>query len=175
MGSSGANIFSGFVSCIKNMYLIDRTSVYLVAAMIVLSMMCKLICRYNIIKYPNNFHCSCGDVFKCLWLWLNLCKTRGWKVRKPYTPKFLTRQFNCRIRIFYCRSRFCMVWINWKYTIRSIVCEASRHLVTWSLCHMVTQSLGHSVTRSLGHSVAWSLGHSVTFTIFNIVTDERTN
>ena len=50
MGSSGANVFSGFVSCIKNMYLIDRTSVYLVAAMIVLSMMCKLICRYNIIK-----------------------------------------------------------------------------------------------------------------------------
>ena len=43
MGSSGANVFSSFVSCIKNMYLIDRTSVYLVAAMIVLSIMCKQI------------------------------------------------------------------------------------------------------------------------------------
>ena len=36
-----------------------------------------------------------------------------------------------------------------KYTIRSIVCEAS--------CHSVTRSLGHSVTRSLGHSVTLSL------------------
>ena len=35
-----------------------------------------------------------------------------------------------------------------KYTIRSIVCEASCHLVTWSL-----GPLSHSVTRSLSHSV----------------------
>ena len=35
-----------------------------------------------------------------------------------------------------------------KYTIRSIVCEAS--------CHSVTRSLGHSVTRSLGHLVTQS-------------------
>ena len=40
-----------------------------------------------------------------------------------------------------------------KYTIRSIVCEASCHSVTWSLGHSVTWSHGHSVTRSLGHSL----------------------
>ena len=40
-----------------------------------------------------------------------------------------------------------------KYTIRSIVCEAS--------CYSVTRSFGHSVTWSLGHLVTWSLGHSV--------------
>ena len=57
-----------------------------------------------------------------------------------------------------------------KYTIRSIVCEASCHLVTrsfghsiaWSLSHSVTQSLSHLVTRSLGHTATHSLGHSVT-------------
>ena len=49
-----------------------------------------------------------------------------------------------------------------KYTIRSIVCEASCHSVTRSLGHSVTRSLGHLVTRSLGHSVTRSLGHSVT-------------
>ena len=43
-----------------------------------------------------------------------------------------------------------------KYTIRSIVCEASCHSVTWSFDLLVTWSLGHSVTRSLGHSVTWS-------------------
>ena len=37
-----------------------------------------------------------------------------------------------------------------KYTIRSIVCEAS--------CHPVTKSFS-SVTRALGHLVTWSLGH----------------
>ena len=52
---------------------------------------------------------------------------------------------------------------KFKYTIRSIVCEASCHPVTWSLGHLVTWSLGHSVTRSLGHSVTRSLGHSVTW------------
>ena len=30
-----------------------------------------------------------------------------------------------------------------KYTIRSIVCEASCHSVTWSLGHLVTQSYDH--------------------------------
>ena len=40
-----------------------------------------------------------------------------------------------------------------KYTIRSIVCEASCHQVTLSLGHLVTWSLGHSVTRSLGTCV----------------------
>ena len=44
-----------------------------------------------------------------------------------------------------------------KYTIRSIVFEASSH--------PVTRSLGHLVTRSLSHPVI----------IFNIVTDELTN
>ena len=34
----------------------------------------------------------------------------------------------------------------YKYTIRSIVCEASHHLVTHSLGHLVTWSLGYSVT-----------------------------
>ena len=38
-----------------------------------------------------------------------------------------------------------------KYTIRSIVCEASYHLVTRLQGHLVTRSLGHLVTRSLGH------------------------
>ena len=49
-----------------------------------------------------------------------------------------------------------------KYTIRSIVCEASCYSVTWSLCHLVTWPLGHMVTWSLGHLVTWSLGHLVT-------------
>ena len=51
-----------------------------------------------------------------------------------------------------------------KYTIRSIVCEASCHLVTRSLGHSVTWSLCHLVTLSLGHLVTWSrsLGHLVT-------------
>ena len=60
---------------------------------------------------------------------------------------------------------------TFKYTIRLIVCQASCHLVTWSLCHSVTRSHGHSVTRSLGHSVTRSLSHSV----FNVVTNKQTN
>ena len=34
-----------------------------------------------------------------------------------------------------------------KYTIRSIVCEAFCHSVTWSLGHSFTWSLGHLVTQ----------------------------
>ena len=41
-----------------------------------------------------------------------------------------------------------------KYTIRSIVCEAS--------CHLVTQSLGHLVTRSLVHWVIPTLFSNIT-------------
>ena len=52
-----------------------------------------------------------------------------------------------------------------KYTIRSIVCEASCHLVTRSHGHVVTWSHGHWVTWSLGHSVTGSLGHLAT--VFN--------
>ena len=64
-----------------------------------------------------------------------------------------------------------------KYTIRSIVCKASCHLVTWSLGHLVTRSLGHSVAWSLGHSVIRSLGYLVThmITIFNMAIDELTD
>ena len=41
-----------------------------------------------------------------------------------------------------------------KYTIRSIVCEASfRHSVTWSLSLLVTPSLGHLVIWSLDYFV----------------------
>ena len=63
-----------------------------------------------------------------------------------------------------------------KYTIRSIVCEASCHPVTqsldhsviqspgqWSLSHLITWSLSCLVTWSLGHLVTWSLGHLITF------------
>ena len=50
-----------------------------------------------------------------------------------------------------------------KYTIRSIVCEASCHPVTQSFSHLIIQSFGHSVTWSLGHLVTWSLGHLVTW------------
>ena len=57
-----------------------------------------------------------------------------------------------------------------KYTIRSIVCEAFCHSVTWSLGHSVTQSLSHSVTWSLGHLVNQSLGHSVTRSLSHSVT-----
>ena len=49
-----------------------------------------------------------------------------------------------------------------KYTIRSIVCEAS--------CHSFTRSLGHSVTQSLGHLVTWSLGHLVTRSLGHLST-----
>ena len=52
--------------------------------------------------------------------------------------------------------------IHFKYTIRSIVCEAFCQSVTWSLGHLVTRSLGHLVTGSLCHSVSRSLGHYVT-------------
>ena len=86
-----------------------------------------------------------------------------------------------------------------KCSIRSIVCEASRHavtlslghLVTWSLGHLVTWSLGHLVTRSLRHSVTWSLspsvpqslgpsvtwslGYSITLSLGNQCCNERTN
>ena len=57
-----------------------------------------------------------------------------------------------------------------KYTLRSIVCEASCHHVILSSTHPVTQSLGHSVTRSLGHLVTRSLGHSVTRSLGHSVT-----
>ena len=56
------------------------------------------------------------------------------------------------------------------YTIRSIVCEASCHPVTWSLGHLVNRSLGHLVTLSISHSVTWSLGHSVTRSLGHSVT-----
>ena len=48
---------------------------------------------------------------------------------------------------------------EWKYTIWSIVCEAS--------CHLVTMSLGHSVIWSLGHLVTWSLSDSVTWSLIS--------
>ena len=46
-----------------------------------------------------------------------------------------------------------------KYTIRSIVCEASCHPVTQSLSlgHSVTQSLCHLVTQSFGQYFDWVL------------------
>ena len=43
-----------------------------------------------------------------------------------------------------------------KYTIRSIVWEASYCSVTWSLGNWVTGLLGHLVTLSLGHLVTRS-------------------
>ena len=52
---------------------------------------------------------------------------------------------------------------NIKYTIRSIVCEASCHSVTWSLGHLVTWSLSHSVTWSLSHLVTSSSIDSESF------------
>ena len=51
--------------------------------------------------------------------------------------------------------------VNIKYTIRSIVCEASSHPIL-SFSHSVTWSLGHSVTQS----VTQSLGHSVNQSLF---------
>ena len=52
------------------------------------------------------------------------------------------------------------VLIN-KYTIQSIICEASCHPVTQSLGHLIIQSFGHLVTRSLGHLITQSLSHSI--------------
>ena len=40
-----------------------------------------------------------------------------------------------------------------KYTIRSIVCKASRHPIIWSSDHPVIQSFAHLVIPSSGHSV----------------------
>ena len=40
-----------------------------------------------------------------------------------------------------------------KYTIWSLVCEASCHLVIWSFSHLVIQSSGHPVNRSSHHHV----------------------
>ena len=55
-----------------------------------------------------------------------------------------------------------MTWKVSKYTIRSIVCEAS--------CYSVTRSQGHSDTWSLGHLVTWSLSVSVTLWLGHLVT-----
>ena len=57
-----------------------------------------------------------------------------------------------------------------KYTIRSIVCEASCHPVTQSFGHFIIQSFGHLITQSLGHSLTWSLGHPVTWSFGHSVT-----
>ena len=54
------------------------------------------------------------------------------------------------------------ICIKLEYTIRSIVCEASCHLVTQSFSLLIIWSFSHSVIQSLGHSVTWSLGHFVT-------------
>ena len=51
------------------------------------------------------------------------------------------------------------IYLHCKYTIRSIVCEASCHPVTQSFSHLIIQSFGHSVTWSLGHLLTWLLGH----------------
>ena len=51
------------------------------------------------------------------------------------------------------------IW-NYKYTIRSIICKAS--------CHLVTRSLSHLVTWLLCHSVTWLLGHFVTSFILSL-------
>ena len=72
---------------------------------------------------------------------------------------------------------------NYKYTIRSIVCEASchpvtrslGHSITWSIGHSVTWSFGHSVIRSLGHLVVRSLCHSVTWSLGHLVTQSLGN
>ena len=63
-----------------------------------------------------------------------------------------------------------------KYIIRSIVDEASCHLVSRSVGQSVTQSLGYLVTcsRSFGHLVIWSLGNSIQ-QFFNIATSELMN
>ena len=53
-----------------------------------------------------------------------------------------------------------------KYTIRSIVCEASCHAVSLSFGHLMIQSLGHLVTRSHGRMVT-----SHYSSIFNVATD----
>ena len=58
--------------------------------------------------------------------------------------------------------------IQYKYTIRSIVCKAS--------CHSVTRSLGHPVTRSLGLLVTWSHPSNHVFIFFDMAkTDKQTN
>ena len=55
-----------------------------------------------------------------------------------------------------------------KYTIWSIICEASCHPVL-SPSHVVIWSIGHSVTRSLGRLVTRSLGHSVTQSLHPVI------
>ena len=79
-----------------------------------------------------------------------------------------------------------------KYTIRSIVCEASchpvirpiwssiqsshlvicssGHLVIWSFGYLVIWSFGHLVTRLLCHSVTWSFGHLDILSSFSTLT-----
>ena len=66
---------------------------------------------------------------------------------------------------------------NRKYTIQSIVCEASCHSIIQSIHHLVTLSLSHlviqSLTWSLSHLVTsstWSLGHLVTWSLGHLVT-----
>ena len=51
-------------------------------------------------------------------------------------------------------GHFVRKWITWitKYTIRSIVCEASCHSVTWSLGHSVTRSYDHYFQHANGHT-----------------------
>ena len=55
---------------------------------------------------------------------------------------FIFNYILCPLKKFLHEHLKTQLFLN-KYTIRSIVCEAS--------CYSLTQSLGHSVTRSLGH------------------------
>ena len=52
-------------------------------------------------------------------------------------------------------------WCKMKYTIRSIVCEASCHLVIQSNVHLVNRSSCHLVSRLSGHPVIQSSGYPI--------------
>ena len=69
---------------------------------------------------------------------------------RSYLEICVGRTTSTRPRGFLVREYVVSCWIV-KYTIRSIVREAS--------CHPVTQSFGHLIIQSFSHSVTWSLGH----------------
>ena len=77
----------------------------------------------------------------------------------PSTPWTVSWR-RCRWRT----SRCCNVLMIVKYTIRSIVCEASCHSVILSSCHSVIPSSRHPIILSSCHQ-----------SVFNIATNRRTN
>ena len=103
----------------------------------------------------------------------------------PLSTFVWTSNWPCKVQSFitFWASSYLVYWenkthitaiatfnINNKYTIRSIVCKVSCHLVIQSSGHLVIQSFGHLVIWSIGHSVNLVICHSVIQSLFSTLT-----